>query len=97
MKTFFNILVILIVAVFIGGLLYGTVTVFSANSNQTQITERQLPPEGEFDGPLPDGNARGLQFPFDSVKSLLIITAVGALYLNAPKLLGKRKSLPDIA
>jgi hypothetical protein len=97
MKTIFHILIILVVAVLLGGLFYGAVTAFSFNTSQAQATDRPLPPEGEFDRPSPDGETGSLQFPFDSVKNLLIITAVGAVYLNAPKLLGKRKPQPEIA
>ncbi|MBL8078563.1 MAG: hypothetical protein JNM55_11420 [Anaerolineales bacterium] len=97
MNTVFKILVILVGATLVGGLLYGVVTVTSS-SQSPQFTEGsssgQLPPDGNFDRPDHDGESSGIQFPMDSIKNLAIISVVGALYFNAAKFLGKRKSIP---
>lgn len=91
MKIIFKILAILVVAVLVGGLFYGTVTIASAGATQTSVSERPLPPDGEeFDG--------GIQFPVESIKSLAIISIVGALYLNVPKwIAGKRLPVKAIS
>jgi len=100
MKTIFKILVILVVATLVGGLLYGVVTATSA-SQSPQFAEGspngQLPPDGNFDRPDHDGESSGIQFPMDSIKNLVIISVVGALYFNAAKFLDKRKSIPASA
>ena len=97
MKAIFKILVILVVAVMIGGLLYGVVTASSSSTSQSvQFSNEpfsgQLPPNGDLNRPTRDGETDGFQFPVDSVKNLAIISVVGAIYLNTIKFLRKRKS-----
>jgi hypothetical protein len=89
MKTIFKILMILIVAVLIGGLFYGVVTAASSGTSQTSFRER--PSGGEFAQPDRD-SAGGIQFPADAIKNLVIISIVSILYLNVPKWLGRKKS-----
>ena len=90
MKTIFKILVIVVVAVLVSGLFYGVVTAASSGTGQTGLPDRQ------FD--RPDGGDRnsGFQFPTEAIKSLTIISVVGAIYLNYPKWLGRKKSVLEI-
>ncbi|MFN8413902.1 MAG: hypothetical protein U0Z26_16090 [Anaerolineales bacterium] len=90
MKTLFKILVIIVVAVLVGGLFYGAVTTLSSSSGQSTVNG-QFPPDGDFARPDRDNESGGFQFPFDAVKNLIIISAVGAIYLNAGKLFTKKK------
>ncbi len=97
MKTLFKILAILIVAILVGSLFYTAVTTVSSasTSSQTAIGERPLPPDGEF---RPEGEEEGsLQFPAEALKSLAIISAVGALYLNIPKWIKSRRQSTRLA
>ena len=59
MNTIFKILVILVVAVLVGGLLYGVVTAISSSSQSPRFAEgssnEQIPPDGNFDRPDHDG------------------------------------------
>jgi hypothetical protein len=89
MKTIFKILVILVVAVLVGSLCYGTVTAVSSGTDQLSLPAR--PTDGEFDRPDREEGAGGLQFPADAIKNLAIISIVGVIYLNAPKLLRRKK------
>ncbi|CAG0977693.1 hypothetical protein ANAEL_01547 [Anaerolineales bacterium] len=94
MKTLFRILVILTVAVLVGGLFYGAVT--AASSGADQPTSFEHPTDGEFvprDREEPDGIA----FPADALKNLVIITVISALYLNVPKWLGRKKPKANLA
>jgi hypothetical protein len=84
MNTIFKVLVILVVAILVGGLFYGAVTATSAGTDQTALSERPMPADGEFERPDRD-EAGGIQFPADAVKNLLIITVIAALYLNTSK------------
>ena len=91
MKTLFRILVIMVVAVLIGGAFYGAVTASSSGTDGTSIQERPRPdgfpaerPEGEdFEG--------GIQFPAEMIKSLVIMTVVATASLNLPKLFNWKK------
>ena len=89
MKTIFNILVILVVAVLVGGLFYGAVTLTSSGTDQTLIQERPLPgdfpTDGEFSPPDRDESAGGVQIPVDMIKNLAIIVVVAVVYLNITK------------
>jgi hypothetical protein len=94
MKNLFKILVILVVAIMIGGMFYGAVTALSSGTDQTSMPER--PADAEFT--RPDGDdAGGMQFPFDMVKNLAIISIISAVYLNATKWLGRKKSVVKAA
>lgn len=94
MKTIFKILAILVVAVLIGGAFYGAVTA-SSGASPASALERPDLPDGEFEPAEREEFDEGFMFPAESIKSLLMISVVGALYLNLPKLIGKRKSLPQ--
>jgi len=100
MKTIFNILVILVVAVLVGGLFYGIVTAASSGISQSSISERpangQLPADGEFNRPDREGAGR-IQFPAESVKNLAIISIIGVICLNAIKWLDRKKSTVKVA
>jgi hypothetical protein len=96
MKTLFKILVIFVVAVLVGGMFYGVVTAASG-TNQSAMTERPsdgLHAEGGQDR---EGNTGGIQFPADAIKNLAIISIVSAIYLNAPKLFGRKKPVLQTA
>ena len=94
MKTIFKILVILVVAVLVGSLLYGAVTATSFGTNQSSLSAR---PRGEFNRHDREGGAGGLQFPADAIKNLALISIVSVIYLNAPKLLRRKKPALKIA
>jgi hypothetical protein len=49
MKTIFKVLVILVVAILVGGLFYGAVTASSSGTDQTAMSERPMPVDGEFE------------------------------------------------
>jgi hypothetical protein len=89
MKTIFKILVILIVAVLVGGMLFGVVTAASSGTQQSSIGEG--PTDGQAPRPDHEDDAGGIQFPADAIKNLAIISIVSAVYLNAPKLFGGKK------
>lgn len=93
MKTIFKILAILVVAVLIGGTFYGAVTA-SSGTDQASALERPDDHDDEFEPRDREEPDEGFMFPAESIKSLLMITVVGALYLNLPKLVGKRKPQP---
>jgi hypothetical protein len=90
MKTIFKILVILVVAALVGGLFYEVVTATSSGTNQSRPVNEQ------FNRPDRGGEAGGIQFPTDSIKSLAIISLVSLIYLNAPKWLARKKSTVDM-
>jgi hypothetical protein len=94
MKTIFKIFVILVAAVLVGGLFYGSVTATSSGAAQPASLERPT------DGGIPSGGAfvrpdreetNGIQFPVDALKNLVIISVVSVIYLNVTKWLGRRK------
>ena len=89
MKTIFKILVIVVFAVLVGSLFYGVVTAVSSGTDQSFMPAR--PTDGEFDRPDREEGTGGLQFPADAVKNLAIISIVSVVYLNAPKLLRRKK------
>ena len=95
MKTIFKTLVILVLAVLVGSLFYGAVTVISSGTDQSSMparsTDGQFPADGEFSPHDREGDVGGLQFPADAVKNLAIISIVSVVYLNAPKLLRRKK------
>ncbi|MBK8784096.1 MAG: hypothetical protein IPO22_20410 [Anaerolineales bacterium] len=91
MKTISRIIIILLVATLVGGLFYGAVTSGSSSTGQTSLSER---PTGDF--PRPDGDERedsGISFPAESIKSLAIISIVGAVYLNFVKKSDQKKPI----
>ena len=88
MKTIFRILVILVVAVWVGGLYYGAVNAISSGMNQSTILER--PTDGEFTRPDREESG-GIQFPADAVKNAVVISVIAAIYLNAGRLFGRKK------
>lgn len=83
MKTIFQVLVILVVAILVGGLFYGAVTASSSGTDQTAMSERPHS-EGGF-----ERQSGGIQFPADAVKNLLIITVIAALYVNISRWIKK--------
>jgi hypothetical protein len=87
MKTIFRILVILVVAVLVGGMFYGIVTA-SSSTSQTSISER---PAGDFTLHDRENGTGGIQFPADAIKNLAIISIISVVYLNAQKWLGRKK------
>jgi len=92
MKTIFKILVIFVLAVLVGSLFYGAVTAISSGTDQSSMpTDGQFPADGEFSPHDREGDVGGLQFPADAVKNLAIISIVSVVYLNAPKLLRRKK------
>ena len=101
MKTIFKILVIVVVAVLVGSLFYGAVTVISSGTDQSFMparpTDGEFPADGEFSPHDRQGDVGGLQFPADAVKNLAIISIVSVVYLNAPKLLRRKKPALQIA
>ena len=96
MKTLFKILVIFVVAILVGGMFYGAVTATSSGTNQTSMSERPARADGEFAPHDDEDGAGGLQFPADAVKNLAIISIVSMIYLNAPKLFGRKKSTVNV-
>ena len=92
MKTIFKILVILVVAVLVGGLFYGVVTATSSGSGQTSIVERS----GGGSGRHEQGNEGGIQFPADAIKNLAIISIVSVIFLNTSKWLNRKKSAVNV-
>jgi len=94
MKTIFNILVILVVAVLVGGLFYGVATATSSGTSQSSMSER--PSDGQF-SPRDREGAGGIQFPAESVKNLAIISIIGVICLNAIKWLDRKKSTVKVA
>lgn len=95
MKIIFKILVILVVAVLVSGLFYAVVTGTSSGGSQFLATER--PTDGEFAPRDRGGAGGGMQFPMDSVKNLLIISAVSLVYVQGSKLAKGRQSIPTQA
>ena len=90
MKTISRILIILLVATLIGGLFYSAVRAGSSSTSQTSISER---PTGDFARPDGDHDEGGISFPAESIKSLVIISLVGAVYLNVIKKFAAKKPL----
>ncbi|MFN8401582.1 MAG: hypothetical protein U0X74_16335 [Anaerolineales bacterium] len=93
MNTLFRVLIILVVAVIIGGLMY--VGVSASNSSNNGFPEfeggRQRPessefrpeggdfrPEGDFDGER--GERGGFGFPGGIIKALVLMTIAGSIY-----------------
>jgi len=94
MKTIFNILVILVVAVLVGGLFYGAVTATSSGANQASLQERptggDLPPDREE-------SAGGAQIPVDLIKNLAIISIVAVVYTTVTKFFGRKKTVVQVS
>ena len=91
MKAIYKILVIIVVAVLVGGVFYGVVTTsFSGTDQSTSSFERPAPADG-FSPPDREGGADGIQFPAESIKNLAIISVVGVIYLNTARWLGRKK------
>ena len=88
MKTISRIIIILLVATLIGGLFYSAVSAGSSSTSQTSISER---PTDDFARPDGDQDEGGISFPAESIKSLAIISIVGAVYLNVIKKISVRK------
>jgi len=88
MKTISRVIIILLVAALIGGLFYSVVNAGSASTSQTSISER---PVGDFPLPDEDRDEGEISFPAESIKSLAIISIVGAVYLNVIKKISVRK------
>ena len=86
MNTLFRVLIILVVAVIIGGLMY--VGVSASNSSNNGFPEfeggRQRPegsefrPEGDHDGE--QGERGGFGFPGGIIKALVLMTIAGSIY-----------------
>ncbi len=91
MKTIFKVLVILVVAILVGGLFYGAVTASSSGTDQTAMSERPHS-EGGFER-HEGGESGGIQFPADAVKNLLIITVIATLYVNISRWIKKAGSV----
>jgi hypothetical protein len=90
MKTISRLIIILLVAVLIGGLFFRIVNAGSSSISQTNVSEI---PIGDF--PQPDGGEYeegGMSFPAESIKSLAIISIVSAVYLNTTKKSAVKKS-----
>ena len=96
MKTIFNILVILVVAVLVGGLFYGAVSITSSGTNQTSFEERPLPGDfpasGEFNPPDREEFDGGVQFPVEMIKNLAVISVVAVVYTMVTKFFGRKKN-----
>jgi hypothetical protein len=99
MKTMFKILVILVVAVLVGGLFYGVVTATSSGTGQSSLTEgsanEQFTTDSQF-SPHDQEDVGGIQFPADAVKNLAIISMVSVIYLNATRWLGRKRSTANV-
>ncbi|MBK9207707.1 MAG: hypothetical protein IPL71_05165 [Anaerolineales bacterium] len=91
MKMIFKVLVILVVAILVGGLFYGAVTASSSGTDQTAMSERPHS-EGGFER-HEGGESGGIQFPADAVKNLLIITVIATLYVNISRWIKKAGSV----
>ena len=95
MKTILKILLILVVAVMIGGAFYGAVTASSSRTDGATLQERpqpdDFPLDGEFTPPDREDFDGGVQFPAEMVKNLVIMTVVATAYLNVTKYLGRKK------
>jgi hypothetical protein len=94
MKTIFNILVIFVVAVLVGGLFYGAVTLTSSGTDQPSVQER--PTGGDFP-PDRDGSSGEVQLPVDMIKNLAIISVVAVGYLNITKFFGRKKTTMPVS
>jgi hypothetical protein len=88
MKTIFKILVIVVVAVLVGGMFYGVVTAAS-ETNQFSGQERAV--NGEFNQFDHNESGGGIQLPVDSIKNFAIISFISAAYLNIVKIAGRKK------
>ncbi len=93
MNTIFKILVILVVAVIVGGAFYGAVTATSSGSG-TSMPERPAGAE-QFDHH--EGGESGGGSPAEMIKSLAIISIVGALYFNLSKFFSGKKITRQLA
>jgi len=94
MKTIFNILVILVAAVLVGGLFYGAVTLTSSGTGQTSVQER--PTGGDFP-PDREESAGGVQIPVDVIKNLAIISVVAVVYKMVTKFFGRKKTVVQVS
>lgn len=95
MKTILKILLILVVAMMIGGAFYGAVTASSSGTDGTILQERpqpdDFPLDGEFTPPDRGDFDDGVQFPAEMIKNLVIMTVVATAYLNITKYFGRKK------
>ena len=90
MKTIFKILVIVVVAVLVGGLFYSVVAA-SSGTDQALASERSFPADGELSRPDKAEGGGELQFPADLIKNLVIISVVSITYLNVTRWMGGKK------
>lgn len=93
MKILFKILIILVVAVLVGGLFYGVVTAFSSGYT-TQVSLSERPANPEFNRAERPSGAGGLQFPMDSMKNLLIISVIAVMYVHGSRWIKEIKGVP---
>jgi len=97
MNTLFKILVILIVAIVVGGMFYGIVNITSSGLDQSSIAERPTGEEFSADGELarPEriDDVGGILFPVEMIKNLAIISIVSLIYLNTSRLFGRKRSV----
>jgi hypothetical protein len=91
MKVIFKILVILVIATLVGGLFYIAVAGSPSNISQTSVPER--PVNGDLNRLDREGLGGGIQFPIDSVKNLLIISAISLVYVQGSKLTHGKRSI----
>lgn len=99
MNTLFRVLIILVVAVIIGGLMY--VGVSASNSSNNGFPEfeggRQRPegsefrPEGDHDGER--GERGGFGFPGGIIKALVLMTVAGSIYSGIVQVGKKSKQM----
>lgn len=99
MNTLFRVLIILVVAVIVGGLMY--VGVSASNSSNNGFPEfeggRQRPegsefrPEGDHDGER--GERGGFGFPGGIIKALVLMTVAGSIYSGIVRVGKKSKQM----
>lgn len=81
MKTLYRVLIILTVAVIIGGLMYAGVSASNSSENSGGFEEgRPHPPEGMEFRPDGDRDEGGFGFPAGMVKALVLMTVAGGIY-----------------
>lgn len=81
MKTLYRVLIILTVAVIIGGLMYAGVSASGSSANSGGFEEGgPHPPEGMEFRPGGDRDEGGLGFPAGMVKALVLMTVAGGIY-----------------
>jgi len=93
MKTIFSILVIVVVAVLIGGMFYGVVT---AASGTGQASGQERRGNGDFGRSDRNESAGGVQLPVDIIKNLAIISLISVGYLGICKIVRRKKSLAPL-